>query len=125
MKARRLAVAALGALLAALPGCERRTPGIPTAEQAGPLDSAPEIVARQADAPAAQTEDAALAGKVSAALSAAPDLDVEAIRVRARDGVVTLQGVAGSRQDSRQADVVAMGVSGVRSVRNELALHAD
>ncbi|MBB3258067.1 hyperosmotically inducible protein [Paraburkholderia bannensis] len=71
--------------------------------------------------------DRALAANVRHALKAARKQGLKSsfIRVRARDGVVTLSGVVASQSQIDMATSVAQGVSGVRSVTTRLVIRDD
>lgn len=71
--------------------------------------------------------DRALAANVRHALKAARKQGLKSsfIRVRARDGVVTLSGVVASASQIELATSVAQGVSGVRSVTTRLVIRDD
>ncbi|HEV3431539.1 MAG TPA: BON domain-containing protein [Paraburkholderia sp.] len=71
--------------------------------------------------------DRALAVNVRHALKAARKQGLKSsfIRVRARDGVVTLSGVVASESQIALATSVAQGVSGVRSVTTKLIIRDD
>lgn len=99
------------------------------------METAAEIAARQAKQAAAEQKkaeeakpktdpkaaaDGALAAKVKAAILAAPGLKNMAMDVRAADGNVGLFGTADNDAQRRQAEKVAAGVAGVKSVKNEL-----
>lgn len=66
--------------------------------------------------------DAALSGRVRAAIDAAPGLNNMPMDVRAADGRVTLYGTADSDEQRRKAEQVAARVPGVKSVKNELLI---
>lgn len=66
-------------------------------------------------------DDAALAGKVQAALSAEPHLSSTIIMdVNASNGVVTLSGAVGDPETREHASHIALSVEGVTSVRNRI-----
>jgi len=66
--------------------------------------------------------DSALAGKVKAALAATPDLKYLGLDVNASDGNVTLFGTADYDAQRHEAQKVAAGVPGVKSVKNALQI---
>jgi len=66
--------------------------------------------------------DTALAEKVKAAIVATPGLKNMAMDARSSDGEVTLFGTADSEAQRRQAQKVAAGVPGVKSVKDELKI---
>lgn len=97
------------------------------------METAAEIAARQAKQAAEEQKkaeeekadpkaaaDGALAAKVKAAILAAPGLKNLAMDVRASDGRVTLFGTTDNDAQRHQAEKVAAGVAGVKSVKNEL-----
>jgi len=69
-------------------------------------------------------DDTVLTGRVRAALLAQPELRGLDIKVRTLDNVVTLTGSVESDAVRRQIETVARGVSGVRDVKNALAVQA-
>ena len=64
--------------------------------------------------------DARIAEDVSDALMMSDDVDAGAMSVSARDGIVTLSGVASTRREKHLAEGLAEAVPGVCDVRNEL-----
>ncbi|HVQ62502.1 MAG TPA: BON domain-containing protein [Burkholderiales bacterium] len=76
------------------------------------------------EAPPPVDENKVLAGKVKSALGADPVLKMLAIDAGASDGVVTLYGTADNKKNRDKAARVAAGVSGVKSVKNELVIVA-
>jgi osmotically-inducible protein OsmY len=69
-------------------------------------------------------ENKLLAGKVKSALGADPKLKMLAIDANASDGVVTLYGTADNKANRDRAAKVTSGVSGVKSVKNEMVIVA-
>ena len=128
--------AAAAALALSLAACgEKPSPETATAK----IEGAADVAARQATQAVAAAEkkktdaankaagekaaaDTALAAKVKAALVATPGLKNLAMDVRASDGEVTLFGTADSNAQRRQAEKVAAGVPGVKSVKDELKI---
>ena len=128
---RKTIPAALAALLAlGLTACERQQEAPPKSGQS--FDSAPDKAARGNRAPgaldgtaeqtagAAHASDTELAAKVKAVIAAEPALQSLKFDVNAIDGVVTLNGTAGTRADRDRAARLALNVEGVQAVRNEL-----
>lgn len=133
---RVLHIAAALALASALAACgEKPAAQAPTAK----IESAADVAARQAQQAAAAAEkkkteeqkkaadektaaDTALAGKVKAAVLATHGLKNLGLDVRSSDGEVTLFGTADTKAQRRQAEKVAAGVPGVKSVKDELQL---
>lgn len=114
-------VTCLASALCALAACEPAPTVAPQSEKARPLESAPDIIARQPDpAELLGGRDARLAEKVNEAIASEPGLRVQTIQVRARDGIVTLEGLVERPEDRQRAALVAQTVEGVRSVKNEL-----
>lgn len=66
--------------------------------------------------------DSALASKVKSALAATPDLKYLGLDVNALDGNVTLFGTADYDAQRHEAQKVAAGVPGVKSVKNALQI---
>jgi len=66
--------------------------------------------------------DRMLQKKVRAALAKAQGVDTSKIIVRARDGVVTLQGTVPDNGQIEKATQTAQSVAGVQSVDNTLAV---
>ena len=110
---------ALGAALAAT-ACDQRP------ETVGQkADEPTSNIARNADEAATRAvgttmEDAALTAKVKAAILAEPGLRSLEIGVATKDAVVTLTGTVASPPLKDRAKQVAAGVSGVRSVIDNL-----
>lgn len=69
----------------------------------------------------AALNDAAITASIKADLLRDPDLSVLKIEVETRDGVVTLNGLAGNDAAKARAEKMAQSVKGVREVRNHLA----
>ena len=65
-------------------------------------------------------DDSTITGKVKAAILGDPDLKVLQINVETFKGVVQLSGFVNSPQAVSRAVAVASGVSGVKSVKNNL-----
>jgi osmotically-inducible protein OsmY len=65
-------------------------------------------------------DDSTITGKVKAAILQDPDLKVLQINVETFKGVVQLSGFVNSPQAVSRAVAVARGVSGVKSVTNNL-----
>jgi osmotically-inducible protein OsmY len=74
------------------------------------------------DAKAAKTADRALQKSVIRALSRTKGLRATTITVRARNGVVTLEGTVPEQSQMGLATQAAEGVEGVTSVMNALTL---
>ncbi len=67
-------------------------------------------------------DDTAITTKVKAAIFNEPTLKSAEINVETFKGVVQLSGFVNSRADIDKAVVVARGVSGVKSVKNDMRL---
>ena len=65
-------------------------------------------------------DDSTITAKVKAAILGDPDLKVLQINVETFKGVVQLSGFVNSPQAVSRAVAVARGVSGVKSVKNDL-----
>jgi hyperosmotically inducible periplasmic protein len=66
--------------------------------------------------------DAAITASIKTDFLKDPDLSVLKIDVDTRGGVVTLNGLAENEEARQRAERIAMGVKGVREVRNFLVL---
>lgn len=89
--------------------------------QASDAASAP-AAAAASDAKSARAADRALQKSVMRALSKTRGLRVSTISVRARNGVVTLEGMVPEQSQAELATKVAEGVAGVTQVKNALTL---
>jgi hyperosmotically inducible periplasmic protein len=119
-----LQVVMAGALALGLAACEREQ----SPERIGrQIDRAPGQTIPQLDqlappAAGARGADLALADRVKAALTTAPDLQFQVIDVVVSNGVVLLQGTAETPADRDKAGQIASGVEGVKSVENQIAV---
>ncbi|MGE8163736.1 BON domain-containing protein [Paraburkholderia sp. NPDC080076] len=82
--------------------------------------SAPVAAASPVNAKAQRAANRQLAKNVRQALSRTKTLNIVNVTVRAKQGVVTLQGSMPDNNQIEQAAKVASAVSGVASVRNDL-----
>lgn len=80
-------------------------------------------LSEQSDKASVAIDDTAITAKVKAAILAEPGLKVLQISVDTVQGVTTLSGTVDSRQSSDKARSVALSVSGVNSVKNELTVN--
>jgi len=87
-------------------------------------DRMKESVSETARDAAKAVDDATVTAQVKAALIAEPGLEALKIDVDTRNGVVTLNGAAESSGARARAEAIASGISGVKLVRNELAVVA-
>ncbi|MGZ8242376.1 BON domain-containing protein [Methylomagnum sp.] len=69
-------------------------------------------------------DDASITSKVKTALTRDPSTSAFDISVETYKGTVQLSGFVDSNAEKRRAEQVAEGVSGVRSVRNDLRVKA-
>lgn len=67
-------------------------------------------------------DDTVITSKVKAAILNEPSLSVAEINVETFKGVVQLSGFVNSQADINKAVQVARGVSGVKSVKNDMRL---
>jgi hyperosmotically inducible protein len=67
-------------------------------------------------------DDALLTTKVKTALIQSPDTKAHQITVKTREGVVQLSGFVNSAEAKTAATTVAMSVTGVKAVDNELSI---
>lgn len=66
--------------------------------------------------------DARIAEDINDDLMINEDVDATDIEVNVKEGVITLTGSVGSRQEKVKAEAIADSVAGVIDVRNELAI---
>jgi c(7)-type cytochrome triheme protein len=95
--------------------CHDKTAGAgkPAAEKSTAAASKKESVGEYVD-------DAVITTKVKAAIMEEPSLKSAEINVETHKGTVQLSGFVGSRADINKAVVVAKGVKGVKSVKNDM-----
>ena len=67
-------------------------------------------------------DDTVITGKVKAALVADPELKATEINVETFKGTVQLSGFVGSADDIPKAVQLARRISGVKSVKNDIAI---
>lgn len=84
-------------------------------------DSAPGYGARAGQA----VDDAALTGKVKAALAADAGLSTLTFNVDSKQGAVTIYGTVKSQDQSDKVTKVATTVEGVKSVENKLVIRPE
>ncbi len=89
------------------------------APQAAPQPEPQTVAAARQSAPDA---DAELAARVKKALESAATEIAQGIDVSAKQGVVTLFGTVASAAERGKAEKIAVAVSGVNSVENQLAV---
>ena len=89
--------------------------------QASDVDASASVSSSDARG-AKQQANRALQKSVRRALARQKGLSVANVLVRARDGVVTLQGTVPDRSQIDLATRVAQGVSGVRAVNNAMTV---
>jgi osmotically-inducible protein OsmY len=68
------------------------------------------------------TEDTTLLARVKTALIQSPEVKANDVNVDVRNGVVQLKGRVATSTERAAAERVARGVSGVRSVQNDLQI---
>jgi osmotically-inducible protein OsmY len=78
--------------------------------------------AAKAEKSATKKTDRKLGNDVRKALSKAQGFDVSNVSVKARNGAVTLTGTVPDGSQISQAEEVAKGVAGVKSVSNKITL---
>jgi hyperosmotically inducible protein len=101
MNTRTLYTAGISALLIALAGC---------------------AVTRGQESVGAYVDDAAITTGVKARFVDSPNVDAASIKVETLNGTVMLSGFAKSNLERNSAEGIARSVSGVRTVRNEIAV---
>lgn len=121
-------------LLAGLAACDKPGPAESagrkidqTANEAGEkinesADKVAEKLGEQGEKAGVALDDAAITGKVKAAIFAEPGLQTLQISVDTVKGVVTLSGSADSLSNSERAKALAGAVAGVNRVENRLVL---
>lgn len=93
-----------------------------SAAQENPEPSSGSSVSNAASATGTAVTDTLLTGKVKSAFLADSDLKSMGISVDSNDGEVTLTGTLANQAQIDRAVSVASSVSGVKSVRNRLAI---
>ena len=102
----------LAALLLSLAACKEAPPPVQAA-----------TAKPQAQAPSSPVDpNQELSIRVRRALEEAGKIDAAAIDISATDGVVTLFGTAGTKDERERAAQVAAKVDGVKSVENKLVV---
>jgi hyperosmotically inducible periplasmic protein len=102
----------LAALFLSLAACKEAPPPVQAA-----------IAKPQAQAPSRPVDpNEELSIRVRRALEEAGKIDAAAIDISATDGVVTLFGTAGTKDERERAAQVAAKVDGVKSVENKLVV---
>ena len=79
-------------------------------------------VTRGQETVGAYVDDAAITTAVKARFIDNPDVDALSIKVETLNGTVMLSGFAKNATEKSTAEVLARKVSGVRSVKNEIAI---
>ena len=79
-------------------------------------------VMRDQQTTGAYVDDTALTTRIKARFIENKDVDASAISVETLNGTVMLSGFAKSMQEKVMAESIARNVSGVKMVRNELAI---
>jgi len=118
MRNRSFSALAAAALLAGLAGCSMQEKQEVRQDVKGMRQELGDAAARARKA----TWDAALAGKVKAALGTRKGLDARGINVSADGPAVTLKGDVTSPEQAELAEKVATETEGVESVRNMLTM---
>jgi hyperosmotically inducible protein len=67
--------------------------------------------------------DAVITSSVKGKFVSSKDVDASSIRVETLNGTVMLSGFAKSETEKSTAEKIAMDVDGVKSVKNEIAVH--
>jgi hyperosmotically inducible periplasmic protein len=101
MNTRIVLVSALAACLIAVSGC---------------------AVTRGQESVGAYVDDTAITSSIKARFVDNHDVDASSIKVETLNGTVLLSGFAKNSTERGTAEVIARNVSGVRSVRNEIAV---
>jgi hyperosmotically inducible periplasmic protein len=101
MNTRIVLVSALAACLIAVSGC---------------------AVTRGQESVGAYVDDTAITSSIKARFVDNHDVDASSIKVETLNGTVLLSGFAKNSNERSTAEVIARNVSGVHSVRNEIAV---
>jgi hyperosmotically inducible periplasmic protein len=101
MNTRTLTIAALSGILIALSGC---------------------AVTRGQETVGAYVDDSVITSSVKTRMIDNPNVDAASIKVETLNGTVMLSGFAKNSVERNSAEGIARGVSGVREVRNEIAV---
>ena len=118
-----LLAAALGATLVLSAGCGDRNSTNAAADRMNrDADKVAAATDRATTKAAIAVDDTAITTKVKAAVLAEPGLKTLKIDVDTKDGVVTMSGSVDSPALKERAMQIAQGVSGVRSVIDNLAI---
>ncbi|MDP3776294.1 BON domain-containing protein [Methylotenera sp.] len=86
------------------------------------IDQASEKMGESSDQAVVEVEDATITAKIKAAFIAESTIKSLDINVSTTDGVVTLTGIADSLESSQKATDVAMLISEVKKVENQLII---
>jgi osmotically-inducible protein OsmY len=119
-----VAVLLTGAALVSA-GCDTRSTDTVGQKMDKTADKMATATDRATTKAAAAVDDAAITAKVKTAVIAEPGLSALKIDVDTKDGVVTLTGTVDSAAMKDRAQQVAQGVSGVRSVVDNLVVKAQ
>jgi len=79
-------------------------------------------VSRGQETVGAYVDDASITTKVKARFVDNKDVDASSIRVETLNGTVMLSGFAKNSTEKATAETIAMNVSGVKMVKNEIAV---
>ena len=79
-------------------------------------------VTRGQETVGAYVDDTAITTAIKARFNDNPDVDALSIKVETLNGTVMLSGFAKNATEKSTAEVLARKVSGVRSVKNEIAI---
>ncbi len=79
-------------------------------------------VSRDQETVGAYIDDAAITTRIKSRMGENPEVATTSISVETLNGTVMLSGFAKSAKEKSTAETIARGVSGVRSVRNEIAV---
>ena len=96
----------------------------PIAGENNPAKEKPAASTSKKESPGEYVDDAVITTKVKAAVLEDPSLKSAEINVETFKGIVQLTGFVRSRADINKAVEVAKGVSGVKSVKNDMILKA-
>lgn len=89
---------------------------------AGLLSATGCAVTRGQESVGAYVDDAAITTAVKGRFVDNPDVDASSIKVETLKGTVMLSGFAKNMKEKTTAESIAMRISGVKNVRNEIAV---
>jgi osmotically-inducible protein OsmY len=99
-----------------------RTPLVATAVVIALLGAAGCAVTRGQETVGAYVDDATITTQIKSRFIENKDVDAASIRVETLNGTAMLSGFAKNATEKSTAEIIARGVNGVKSVKNEIAV---